>query len=169
VYETRLPTLAESFKLDAKARNLAKKTIEFYDSLLNAFVEWCAAMAVISVDQLTPETMRLYLVKLSEDGKSDGGVHAVYRTLRAFLNWYQAEYEPAAWRNPLQNVKPPKVGIEPLTPVSPRWRDARPQCSGCGYKRRSTDSREQKPQATHGLFGAGIQTGIAHLFEKADG
>jgi integrase/recombinase XerD len=116
--ETCLTTLVEAFTVDRRSRNLTAKTIEFYESLLNAFVKWCGAMAINGVDQITPDTMRLYMVRLGEEGHSAGGVHASYRTVRAFLRWYELEFEPAAWRNPLRNVKPPRVDVEPLEPVS---------------------------------------------------
>lgn len=117
-HETRLPILADAFLVDRRSQNLTPKTIEFYTSLLNAFVNWCGALAINNVGQITPDTMRLYIVRLGEDGHSAGGVHANYRTVRAFLNWYEKEFEPTAWRNPLRNVKPPRVDVEPLDPVS---------------------------------------------------
>ena len=54
-----------------------------------------------------------------QSGHTPGGVHAVYRALRAFLLWWQDEEAPAGWVNPLRRVRAPRVGIEPLEPIAP--------------------------------------------------
>jgi hypothetical protein len=48
---------------------------------------------------------------------TSGGVHCIYRTVKTFLLWYEQEFEPEAWHNPIRKVKPPKVPNEPLEPV----------------------------------------------------
>ncbi|HNO92575.1 MAG TPA: tyrosine-type recombinase/integrase [Anaerolineales bacterium] len=115
--ETYLPTLAAAFLLDRRAQNLTRKTIEFYRNLLQGFLNWCDLQAIKTVNQLTPDVIRQYLIHLEDKGINAGGVHARYRTLRAFLRWYDLEFEPADFRNPLRKVKPPRVDIEPLEPV----------------------------------------------------
>lgn len=115
--ETYLPTLAAAFLLDRRAQNLTRKTIEFYRNLLQGFLNWCDLQAIKTVNQLTPDVIRHYLIHLEDKGINAGGVHARYRTLRAFLRWYDLEFEPADFRNPLRKVKPPRVDIEPLEPV----------------------------------------------------
>lgn len=47
-----------------------------------------------------------------------GNVHAFYRSLRAFLYWYENEFEPENWKNPIKKVKPPKQSQEIIEPVS---------------------------------------------------
>ncbi len=113
-----LPTLAAAFLLDRKAQNLTKKTLDFYRMNLQTFITWCDSQAVKTIDQLTPELLRGFFIALTERGHKAGGVHAFYRTVRAFLRWYAVEFEPTDWRDPLRKVKPPKVDIEPLEPVS---------------------------------------------------
>ena len=115
--ETYLPTLAAAFLLDRRAQNLTRKTIEFYRNLLQGFLNWCDLQAIKTVNQLTPDVIRQYLIYLEDKGIKAGGVHARYRTLRAFLRWYDLEFEPTDFRNPLRKVKPPRVDIEPLEPV----------------------------------------------------
>lgn len=115
--ETYLPTLAAAFLLDRRAQNLTPKTIEFYRNLLQGFLNWCDLQAIKTVNQLTPDVIRQYLIHLEDKGIKAGGVHARYRTLRAFLRWYDLEFEPTDFRNPLRKVKPPRVDIEPLEPV----------------------------------------------------
>lgn len=115
--ETYLPTLAVAFLLDRRAQNLTPKTIEFYRNLLQGFLNWCDLQAIKTVNQLTPDVIRHYLIHLEDKGIKAGGVHARYRTLRAFLRWYDLEFEPTDFHNPLRKVKPPRVDIEPLEPV----------------------------------------------------
>lgn len=115
--ETYLPTLAAAFLLDRRAQNLTRKTIEFYRNLLQGFLNWCEPQAIKTVNQLTPDVIRHYLIYLEDKGIKAGGVHARYRTLRAFLRWYDLEFEPMDFHNPLRKVKPPRVDIEPLEPV----------------------------------------------------
>lgn len=115
--ETYLPTLAAAFLLDRRAQNLTRKTIEFYRNLLQGFLSWCDLQAIKTVNQLTPDVIRHYLIHLEDKGIKAGGVHARYRTLRAFLRWYDLEFEPTDFRNPMRKVKPPRVDIEPLEPV----------------------------------------------------
>jgi len=112
-----LPTLAAAFLLDRKAQNLTKKTLIFYRSNLQIFINWLDTQAVKSINQLTPELLRGFFIAMTEKGHKAGGVHAFYRTVRVFLRWYALEFEPLEWRDPLRKVKPPKVDIEPLDPV----------------------------------------------------
>ncbi len=113
-----LSTLAAAFLLDRKAQNLTKKTLDFYRMNLQKFINWCDTQAVRTIDQITPELLRGFFIAMTERGHKAGGVHAFYRTVRVFLRWYAVEFEPADWRDPLRKVKPPKVDIEPLEPVS---------------------------------------------------
>lgn len=112
-----IPTLCTAFLLDRKAQNLSKRTQHFYRVNLEKFIEWCDTQAVKTIDQITPELLRMFFVHLEETGHNPGGVHVFYRTVRVFLRWYVNEFEPLEWRDPLKKVKPPKVDIEPLDPV----------------------------------------------------
>jgi integrase len=38
--------------------------------------------------------------------------------IRAFFNWHEEEAEPEDWRNPVRKVRPPKVPVEPLEPIT---------------------------------------------------
>jgi hypothetical protein len=49
--------------------------------------------------------------------RNPGGVHASYRSIRAFLRWTWEENETDTC-NPISRVRPPKVGQELLEPVS---------------------------------------------------
>lgn len=113
-----LPTLAAAFLLDRKAQNLTKKTLDYYRLNLEIFITWLETQAINKVTEITPEVLRAFFIAMTEKGHKPGGVLAFYRTVRVFLRWYALEFEPFEWRDPLRKVKPPKVDIEPLEPVS---------------------------------------------------
>ena len=108
----------ESFIVDRKVQNLAQGTIQFYKAKLVLFLDYCDIMIINHITQITPDIIRQFLAYLKEKGHNPGGIHAVYRTLRTFLNWWESEVEPDNWNNPIRKVKPPKLGQEPLQPVS---------------------------------------------------
>lgn len=112
-----LPTLGAAFLLDRKSQNLTKKTLEFYRSNLQKFIDWCDDQAVKTIQQITPELLRVFFVEMSERGHNAGGVHALYRTVKVFVRWFASEFEPLEWRDPFRKLKPPRVDIDPLEPV----------------------------------------------------
>lgn len=115
--ETYLLTWLESFLIDRKAGGLADGTISFYHLKLSNFVQFCESQAITEITQITPSTIRLFLLQLEQDGHNAGGRHAHYRTLKTFLRWWEREIEPEGWKNPIIKVKAPKVSLEPLEPV----------------------------------------------------
>jgi integrase/recombinase XerD len=109
---------AEAFLIDKKVQNLSPGTIHFYKSKIKLFLEYCDGIALKHIHQITPNILRKYLLYLEEKGHNPGGVHACYRTLRTFLNWWERETEPEEYKNPTKKVKAPKVAVKPLEPVS---------------------------------------------------
>ena len=113
-----LPTWVDAFLVDRRARGSAARTVEFYTVKLRLFTDFCESQAVEGIDQISPTLARKYLLHLEAKGHNPGGRHAAYRTLRAFLLWYENEVEPEGWSNPLKKVRAPKVPSEPIEPVS---------------------------------------------------
>jgi site-specific recombinase XerD len=108
---------AESFLIDRQAAELSKKSLKFYKQYLKFFIEHCTANSLNQIGQVTPDFLRRYLLGFSET-HNPGGVHAAYRTLRAFFRWIaEEEIMPPDWKNPMQKVKAPKVNIDPLEPI----------------------------------------------------
>jgi site-specific recombinase XerD len=115
--DTYLLTWIEAFLFDRKAQNLAKGTLDFYRRHLNLFIKFCDSQVVTQIDQLDPRLLRQYMIWLEEKGHNPGGISAAYRSLRAFLFWWEDEVEPEDWKNPIRKVKAPKVALESLEPV----------------------------------------------------
>ncbi len=109
----------DAFIYDRQAQNLADGTIRFYETKMKLFIGFLDSLGICKITDLTPQTIRSYLVYLEEKGHNPGGIHAAYRTVKTFLNWWEAEAEPQNWRNPIKKIRAPKVPVEILEPVKP--------------------------------------------------
>lgn len=104
--------------IDRQAGELSKKSLKFYKQFLKFFIQHCDANSLKQIGEVTPDFLRRYLLGFSET-HNPGGVHAAYRTLRAFFRWITEEkIMPPDWKNPMQKVKAPKVSIDPLESIS---------------------------------------------------
>lgn len=108
-----------AFLFDRQARGLSGGSVRFYRQKLVLVQQFCAAQGIVSVAELDTAAIRQLLVEL-QGAHTPGGVHAVYRALRAFLLWWQDEAAPIGWSNPLRRVRAPRVGVEPLQPIEPQ-------------------------------------------------
>lgn len=106
-----------TFIHDREAQNMADGTIRFYQTKMKSLSGFLTSVGIAKVTEITPETIRDYLLFLEQKNHNPGGVHASYRALKAFLNWWENEYEPLNWKNPIKKVRAPKVPVEILEPV----------------------------------------------------
>ncbi len=108
-----------AFIVDRTAKQLSPRTIKFYQDELTWFNNWLQKQAnpIDQVEQLTADLIRQYQIHLAET-RNPGGIHAAWRTIKAWLNWYENEMDDPAWRNPIRKVSPPKVSQEPLQGLS---------------------------------------------------
>lgn len=104
-----------AFIVDRTARQLSPRTIKFYQDELGWFSAWLAAQnpPITHMPQITADLIRQYQIHLSQT-RNPGGVHAAWRTIKAWLNWYAIELDDDSWRNPIRKVQPPKITSEPL-------------------------------------------------------
>ncbi len=92
-----LETWVTAFLRDCKIRGLSAFTVEFYRAQLQIFTVYCKGEGVTEVLTLTPDLLRGFLLLLETQGRNEGGRHAAFRAVRAFLRWYEVETEPEAW------------------------------------------------------------------------
>lgn len=92
-----------------KADGLSPTTLRAYTHCVNPFVEWCALRNVDTVEGITPDVLREFMLSLEERGRGPGGRHIFYRVVKTFLLWWNTETEPENWRNPFLKVKAPKL------------------------------------------------------------
>lgn len=104
----------KAFLQDRKAQNLSKRSIEWYEYKLQGFLNFCSDNQIKEPEEITPQFLRSYLLYLQDKGHNDGGVRSYYRAIKAFLNFYELEFEPDNWKNPIKKIKPPKEVIEPI-------------------------------------------------------
>lgn len=113
---TALRSHVQEFIIDRQASGCSPRTIEAYRVQLRYFLDWLPG-SVVTVTDITPDTIRRYQLYL-QSGHNAGGQHLAYRVIKTFLRWYEAEYMPSAWSNPMSRIKPPRLTNTPLPPVS---------------------------------------------------
>jgi site-specific recombinase XerD len=116
--QTQLSRLISAWLIERRSRGLAPGTIIYYQDEIHRFERWIVGRAVFAVENITPNLIREYLLHLAET-RNGGGVHASFRAVRGFLNWYEEEFEPDAWKNPILKVRPPKVNTQARPGIAP--------------------------------------------------
>ena len=101
-----IPHAIGQFILERRTRNLSHHTLRFYKDELYLFVDYLGDQGVELLSELTPETIRGYLLHLA-GRRNGGGCHAAFRAIRALLLWAWEEYELPG-RNPISRVAAPK-------------------------------------------------------------
>jgi hypothetical protein len=71
-----LLTWLEAFLIDRKAGGVALETLRFYRQKIKLFSNYCDALTVKQISQITPSFLRQYLLYLEESGHNAGGRHA---------------------------------------------------------------------------------------------
>lgn len=113
-----LETWIQAFLVDRKAQGLTKHSIRFYQKNLNVFVDYLSSQEIKFISQISPNDIRDFILLLEEKGHNAGGIHVFYRSIKAFLRWYESEAEPENWKNPISKIKPPKLIVESLQGVT---------------------------------------------------
>lgn len=105
-----LDEVLEGFITDRRSRGLSPRTIDFYIEKISRFRRYTISNELLNIDDISSQSIRSYLLKLGETC-SNGGVHAHYRALRSFFNWWEEENDD--YINPIKKVSPPKVTNNP--------------------------------------------------------
>lgn len=69
-------------------------------------------MGIKNAEEITTDILRLFVAFL-QGSHNEGGVHAFYRSVHAFINWCEEEYE-FDWKNPAKKWKVKKPKATPL-------------------------------------------------------
>lgn len=108
----------EQFIRAKQAEQRRPRTLEWYREKLGGFIRYATSQGVESVLDITPHHIREFLIYLRDKGHNEGGCHGYYQALKAFLFFFDNEYEPEGWRNPIRKVKAPSVSMEPIVGIS---------------------------------------------------
>jgi integrase/recombinase XerC len=106
-----------SFLLDREARRCTAKTLSFYDYCLSSFIGWLKEQGVKTLEEITAQHIRQYLVSLDRRGLKGSTCHAHARSVRAWLNWLVAEGDLD--KSPMERVRMPKVEQRIQPPFCP--------------------------------------------------
>jgi len=80
-------------------------------------VKWLDEQGIKYFEEITPTLIRLYLLYLGER-RNPGGVRAGYVSLRAWLNWFESEYDLSGWHNPIHKVRLPRQRKDPIQGIT---------------------------------------------------
>jgi site-specific recombinase XerD len=106
-----------SFLIDCKARHLSLCTVKFYREYLSSFMRYAESCAISNIQEIDPDFLRSYILAFS-DQHNEGGVHASFRSVRAFFHWIEKEeLMPGDWKNPIKKVKAPQLPKQIIEPV----------------------------------------------------
>jgi len=109
--------ILQEFNLHNNISNLSQGTVKFYDGEVRRFIAFLDTQGVYTMNEITPTILRQYLLLVSTR-RNAGGVHAVYRALRCWFNFYIREYDQTEWENPCTKVKVKKPNLEPIQGVT---------------------------------------------------
>ena len=107
-----LKTFLEVKKIEKKSPN----TIRFYQEKLDNFIGFCRINNLHDIQDISTHDLRNYFIGLQEN-HNKGGVHAFFRTVKTFLNWYEEENEFTDWKNPIKKVRVKTPNLQPLDPA----------------------------------------------------
>jgi site-specific recombinase XerD len=105
-----------TFLTDRRARMRSSQTIKFYELELGYFQAHMELLHVTTISRIDVFHIREYMISLA-DHRNAGGVHAAFRAIKAFLNWWAVECDDPTWRNPIRKITPPTLSKEPLSGV----------------------------------------------------
>ncbi len=129
--KTNVDDVSKSFVSERQAQNLSPHTISFYQRETGYFVRWLKKRGIDTIEEITPQEIRGYLSELGTH-RNKGGVHCSYRAIKAMLYFYEFEFEPINWKNPIRKVKIAKPNIPPLEGISVE--DVRKLINACDGK-----------------------------------
>jgi integrase/recombinase XerD len=115
---TPLAEWMSTFLRAKQSEQVSRNTIRCYSENLKTFLLWCDKQYLKTIEDITADCLRLFLIHLKDTGHNPGGIHGHFRVIRTFLRWYETETEPEGWHNPCRKVKPPHLSTEALDAVS---------------------------------------------------
>lgn len=110
--------LINAFLLDRRSQGVSKGTLRAYTQELTYFSKFISDIGVISMDELTADTIRAYLVDLARH-RNPGGVNIAYRVIKTFTYWWEKETDND-YCSPIRKVKTPRNPTVPMRGIDPQ-------------------------------------------------
>lgn len=117
IISDNLLSWVESWVSDLKLSDKKPRTIEFYITNLKPFIIYISSREIESVDQITTDILRDYFAYIKPK-HNDGGLHAVYRSLKVFFRWYGEEIDLPYQDNPIRKIKIKNPSPDKLDPYT---------------------------------------------------
>lgn len=102
------------------AKQLAGKkprTIQFYAEKLRPLIVFLNDRGIDSMEAVSVETLREYF-SYQKTRHNEGGLHSIYRAIRAFFRWYGEEVELEVQKNPIRKIKIKAAEPDKLDPYT---------------------------------------------------
>ena len=98
--------VCKGFMLDRKTKQRSKSTLEFYKYNFEIFQKWLKNenISQTNIESITTQDLRRFFIFLNKT-RNPSGTHANYRSIRALFYFYESEFEPDNWKNPIKKVK----------------------------------------------------------------
>lgn len=99
-------SVLNGFILDRKSKSRSPKTIKFYLDNIELFVRWMKEQKIdfSNIENITTFHLRSYFIFLGQR-RNQSGIHCSFRAIRALLFFYEEEFEPENWKNPIKKIK----------------------------------------------------------------
>lgn len=98
----------DMFMLDARARHCTPRTLATYDSRLKPFIHWCDQNGVKILSDVTPSTIRLYIVHIQDEKQwASRTVNGVVKAIATLFNY--CVRDGLLTESPMKKVIIPKV------------------------------------------------------------
>lgn len=112
-HETTIEDLRQEFLARCRAKNLAVRTIEWYDRHTLGFERWCSGQGLEFAHDLRGSHLDDFLVSLHETGVSPHTVRGAAQTIKALSRFgFRKEYIPTEITKDFSMPKVPQVIIE---------------------------------------------------------
>lgn len=112
----RLTDWVDQFLFDRKVRGLTAGTIAYHAKSLRRLTRYCESIDIEIIEAITPVVLRGFIASMSY--LADNTVRNTYKSVVAFLNWFQEEEVIPGWRSPASKVPTPKATDAPIQPIS---------------------------------------------------
>lgn len=112
-----LNNIIQEFLEEKAFQGKSPQTLKTYKYELRRFEKWLNDHQIYSMNQITSQVIKAYLDNVSK-GHSNNTVFIGYAVIKVLFLFYDFQYEPENWKNPILKVKlrkpknRPKEGIE---------------------------------------------------------
>lgn len=101
----RLEELLEEMLFNEKARGISQKTIKKHQKFLNLFFEFLKKEQIYFVEDVTPKSIRKFMLMKLEEGCAETYVNSHLRSVRAYFRYCVDEDYICYDKNPCERVK----------------------------------------------------------------